>query len=119
MMLTSQFAPIRGIWAGFCASARCANRRTVHEGPIPIDLVPCLKLCKQVFEKALPNPCFVPSTKIASTGLSAREVGGRREPAPWDTRAENEQNTGKHSTWLSRLPARELHMPAFLQLRDP
>ena len=26
MVLASQFAPIRGIWAGFCASAGCAHR---------------------------------------------------------------------------------------------
>src|SRR5216684_7560435 len=119
MVLASQFAPICGIWAGFCASAGCAHRSAIHECAIPIDLVRCLEFRKQHFEYALPNTCFLPLPKIAPAGLSAGEIAGRRKPAPGNARPENEEDTGKHPARLSRSSSRELHMPVLLWFRDP
>src|SRR5260370_1017860 len=118
MVLASQFAPIRGIWAGFCASAGRSNRGAVDKGAIPIDLVGCLEFCKETFEDVLPNACFLPLLKMAPASLSAGEVVGRRKPAPGNARPENEEDTGKDPAWLSRFSSRELHMPILLWLRD-
>src|SRR5438874_9905643 len=108
MVLASQFAPICGIWAGFRASAGCANRSTIHEGAIPIDLVGCLEFRKQRFEDVLPNASLLPLPKIAPAGLSAGKIAGRRKPAPGHARPENEKDTGKHTARLrrySRIPS--------------
>src|SRR5947209_10515511 len=119
MVLASQFAPIRRIWAGFCASARGAHRGAIHERAIPIDLVRCLEFCKQHFEELLPNACLLPLPKTAPAGLSAGKIGGCRKPAPGNARPENEEDAGKHPARLSRFSSRELHMPVLLWLRDP
>src|SRR5437870_137335 len=118
MVLASQFAPIRGIWAGFCASAGCAHRSAVHESAIPIDLVGCLEFCKQRFENALPNTCFLPLPKTTLTRLSGGEIAGRRKPPPWNARPENEEDASKNPARLTRFSSRELHMPVLLWFRD-
>jgi len=118
MVFASQFAPIRGIWAGFCASAGCAHRGAIHEGAIPIDLVSCLEFRKQVFENALPNACFLPLPEVAPARLSAGEIAGRRKPAPGNARAENEEDTGKHPARLGWFSSSEPHMSVLLRLRD-
>lgn len=43
MVFTARFAPIRGIWAGFLASARGTHGGAIHQSAIPIDLVGCLE----------------------------------------------------------------------------
>lgn len=92
MVLASQFAPIRGIWPGFCASARRSNRGAVDQPAIPIDLVGCLEFRKQIFKDVLPDTRFLPLPKITPAGLSAGKVAGRRKPSPRDARAENQEN---------------------------
>ena len=70
MVLAARFAPIRGIWAGFLASARSTHGRAIHQSAIPVDLVGGLKFREQRFKKALPNPLFVPSPQMAPAGLA-------------------------------------------------
>ena len=111
MVLASQFAPIRRIWAGFCASARGAHRGAIHERAIPIDLVRCLEFCKQHFEELLPNACLLPLPKIAPAGLSAGKIAGRRKPAPGNAGAEHEKDPGEQPTRLRGSSSRKLHMP--------
>src|SRR6266404_1229008 len=106
MVLASQFAPIRGIWAGFCASAGRSNRGAVDKCAIPIDLVGCLEFRKQTFKDALPDARFLPLLKMAPASLSAGKVIGRRKPAPGNARPESEEDTGKHLAWLSRFSSR-------------
>src|SRR5947208_14863868 len=118
MVLASQFASIRGIWAGFCASAGCAHRGAVHECAIPIDLVGCLEFRKQHFENGLPNACFLPLPKTALTGLSGGEIAGGRKPPPGNTRPQNEEDARKHPARLTRFSSRKLHMPVLLWFRD-
>jgi len=118
MVLASQFPPIRGIWASFCASARCAHRGAVHERAIPIDLVGCLEFRKQLFENALPNACLLPLSKTALAGLSGGEIAGCGKPPPWNTRPQHEEDTRKNPAWLTRFPSRELDMTVPLGFRD-
>src|SRR5262245_44511191 len=116
MVLASQFAPISGIWAGFCASAGCAHRGAIHERAISIDLVGCLEFRKQHFENALPNACLLPLSKTTLAGLSGREIAGCRKPPPGNARPENEQDTRKHPARLTGLSPRELDMTIPLRL---
>src|SRR5258708_7592241 len=118
MVLASQFAPICGIWAGFCATPGGAHRCTIHECPIPIDLLRCLEVRKPRFEDALPNTCFVPLLKMAPAGFATGKIAGRRKPTPGNARPEDEEDTGKHLARLRRFSARKLHMPVLLWLRD-
>src|SRR5258708_412945 len=101
MVLASQFAPIRGIWAGFCASAGCAHRGAIHEGAIPIDLVGCLEFRQQCFENALPNPGLLPLAKATQARVSGRKIARGREPAPRDTRPQDKKNAGDNSARLT------------------
>src|SRR5438876_7062775 len=102
MVLASQFAPIRGIWAGFCASAGGTHRGAIDKCAIPIDLVGCLEFRKQTFEDVLPNARLLPLPKMAAAGLSTGEIAGRREPAPGNARPENEEDAGEHAARLRR-----------------
>jgi len=70
MVFAARFAPIRGIWAGFLASARGTHGGAIHQGVIPIDLVGRLEFRKERFKKALPDPVFVPASKMAQAGLA-------------------------------------------------
>src|SRR5947208_1490209 len=119
MVLASQFAPICGIWAGFCATARCAHRGAVHQCAIPIDLVRCLKFREQHFEDLLPNACLLPLPKITPAGLPTGKIAGRRKPAPGDAGPKDEEDTSKHTAWLCWFSSREPHMSVLLWLRDP
>src|SRR5260370_31414617 len=118
MVLAVQFAPIRGIWAGFRASAGCAHRGAIYECAKPIDLVGCLEFRKQHFENALPNACFLPLPKTALTGLSGGEIAGRRKPPPGNARPQSEEDARKHPARLTRFSSSELNMPALLWFRD-
>src|SRR5260370_15906436 len=106
MVLASQFAPICGIWAGFCATTGCAHRGAIHECTIPIDLVRCLEFRKQRFEDALPNTCFVPLLKMAPAGFATGKIAGRRKPTPGNARPEDEEDTGRAFPGVDRKSTR-------------
>jgi hypothetical protein len=110
MVFAAQFAPIRGIWAGFVASARGSRRSAIHQGPIPIDLVLRLEFCKQTFEKALPDPCFLPLPKVAQAGESGREVACGRQVAPWNSGSQDEKDARNDSPEFRWLATRILNM---------
>src|SRR5207248_9878686 len=82
-------------------------------------LVLGLEFRKQHFENALPNACSLPSPKIASAGLSAREIAGRRKPTPGNARTENKEDTGEHPARLRRFAPRDPNITVLLRLRDP
>src|SRR5882724_9736136 len=113
MVLASQFASIRGIWAGFCASAGGAQRGAIHQSAIPIDLVDGLEFSQEDFEKPLPNPFLLPSPQMPQTGESGGEIGGSRQRPPGDARLQNEENPGDHTSGFTRLSSCKLHMTIF------
>lgn len=119
MVLASQFAPIRGIWAGFCASARSTYRGAIDQGAILVDLVGCLKFGQQTFEDILPDTSFVPMAKMAPAGLPRGKIAGCRKPAPGNAGAEHEEDPRKDAAWLCRFSSRELPMPVTLLLGNP
>jgi|SRR4051812_45418314 len=79
MMLASQFASIRWIWAGFGTSARRSQRRTIDQGPIPIDLVLLLKLGQQRLEQPLPKYRLVATAGVGDDTYTRK--GNRSSPA--------------------------------------
>src|ERR1700682_2824343 len=114
MVLTSQFAPIRGIWACFCASAGSAQRGAIHERTIPIDLVGCLEFSEQDFKKALPDPCLLPLPEATQAGESrGKSTGGRKGP-PGDTCLQDEKDAGNNPSGVTRLSSSELNMAVLL-----
>jgi hypothetical protein len=76
MVFTSQFAAIRGIWAGFFTSTGGTQRGAIHESAIPIDLVGGLKFRKQGFKNTLPNTGLLPLSKAAQARVSRRKILG-------------------------------------------
>src|SRR5438309_11950505 len=112
MMLASQFTPIRGIWASFCASAGGTQRGAIDKCAVPIDLVGRLEFREQTFEDLLPDARFLPLPKMAPAGLSTGKIAGGRKPAPGNACPENEEDARKQPARFSRLSSRELHMPA-------
>src|SRR5207248_8794872 len=90
MVLASQFAPIRGIWAGFFASTGSAHRSAVHKRPKPINLVACLEFGKENLKNALPNPGFLPLPKAAQASVSGGKITGGGKRPPRNTRLEDE-----------------------------
>jgi hypothetical protein len=110
MVLTSQFAPIRGIWAGFFTSARSPHRGTIHQSAIPIDLVGCLEFREKNFEKALPDTCLLPLPKVAQAGESGGKSARGGKTAPRNTGSQYKQNAGNDSSELTRLASRILNM---------
>jgi len=116
MVLASQFAPIRWIWAGFCASTRGAQRGAIHEGPIPVNLVLLLKLGQQGLEQALPDPGLMPPLQSPPTGVSRGEITGRREPAPGDARPQYEENAVENAPSVAGLSSGILHMAVLSRL---
>ena len=117
-MLASQFAPIRGIWAGFCASAGGSHRGAIHKSAIPIDLVSCLEFREQNFKKALPNPRFLPLSQTTQAGVSGGKITGGRKPSPRDTRAQDEKDARDNPPKFTRLSSSELTMAVLLWLGD-
>jgi hypothetical protein len=118
MVLAAQFAPIRGIWAGFFTSTRSTQRGAIHESAIPIDLVSGLEFRKQGFENTLPNPGLLPLAKAAQARVSGGKVTGGREPTPRDTRPQDEENAGNNPSRLGRLSPGELNTAVLLRLGD-
>src|SRR5438128_760499 len=118
MMLASQFAPIRGIGAGFFASTGSTQRGAIHESAIPIDLVGCLEFRKHRFKNTLPNPGFLPLAKATQARVSGGKITGGREPPPRDTRSQDEENAGDNSAGLTRFSSSELDIAFLLGLGD-
>jgi len=118
MMFASQFAPIRGIWAGFFASAGSAHRGAIHESTVPIDLVGCLEFCEQNFKKALPDPRLLPLSKMTQAGVPGRKIIGGRKPTPRDARPQNEKDAGDNPPQVSWLSSGELNMAVLPWLAD-
>src|SRR5712671_1478242 len=92
MMLAAQFAPIRGIWAGFLASARSAHRGTVDKNAIPIDFVTCLEFREQLLEETLPDACLLPAPQMAQTGEPRGKSARGRKGPPRNTGLQDKQN---------------------------
>jgi hypothetical protein len=118
MVLASQFAPIRGIWAGFCASTGSADRSAIDQCAIPIDLVGCLKFCEQAFKDVLPNARFVPLPKMTPAGLSTGKIAGSWKPPPRNASPKDEKNTGENPARITRFSPCELHKAILLWLWD-
>jgi hypothetical protein len=119
MVLASQFAPIRGIWASFLASARSAHRGAVHEGTIPIDLVGCLEFREQCFENLLPNSRLLPSPKVAEASVSGGKIAGSGQGTPGYAGMQNEEDAVENPPGLRRFSSSELHMAVPLRLWQP
>lgn len=110
MVLASRFAPIRGIWARFCASTRSTKRRAIYQGTIPIDPMGRLQFGQQGFKDALPDARAVPASEVTQASVTGRKVRGGGEPAPGNPRAEHEKNACENAPGLARLSSGELHM---------
>jgi hypothetical protein len=110
MVFAAQFAPIRGIWAGFVASAGSPQRGAIHQSALPIDLVGCLEFREQEFEKALPNPCLLPLPKVAQAGVSRGKIARGRKATPRDTRPQDEEDAGNDLSEVTGLSSRKLNM---------
>src|ERR1051325_2350319 len=76
MLLASQFAPIRGIWAGFFTSTGGTQGRAIDECAIPIDLVLSLEFRKQRLKDTLPKP------RLSATGEGGASRCSQKEN-PW------------------------------------
>jgi len=75
MVFASQFASIRGIWAGFFTSTGSTERSAIHESAIPIDLVGGLKFRKQGFENMLPNASTILTFALSTFARYSRTLG--------------------------------------------
>jgi hypothetical protein len=110
MMLASQFAPIRGIWASFVSTTGGSDRGAIHDCAIPIDLVSRLEISEQRFKNALPDSGTMPSSQVTQAGVPGGEVGGRWERPPRNARTKHEQDAREDASWVARLPPRKLDM---------
>src|ERR1051325_3690687 len=77
MVLASQFAPIRGIWAGFFTSTGGTQGRAIDECAIPIDLVLSLEFRKQRLKDTLPKP------RLSATGEGGASRCSQKENPSW------------------------------------
>src|SRR3989442_10215752 len=107
MVLASQFAPIRGIWAGFFASLQRTQRGAVHDGARPIDLIRLAKFFEQHLMEALPHARPVPGTKITPAGNARAAAHFAWQIAPGNAGFQYEENAGEGSARMQRLPARK------------
>jgi len=110
MVFAPQLAPIRGIWAGFFASARSPQRSAVHESAVPIDLVFGLEVREQEFKKALPNSGSLPSAQVAQAGESRGKRTGSRKTTPGDARSQDEKDSSNDPTKVGGFSPGELNM---------
>src|SRR5882724_3466446 len=111
MMFAAQFAPIRGIWAGFRASARSPYRGTVDQNAIPIDLVACLEFCEQSLEKVLPDAGLLPASQMTQAGEPRRKIARSRQKPPRHTGSQDKQDARDNLAKVRWLASSELNMP--------
>src|SRR5262245_9965602 len=118
MVFASQFAAIRWIWAGFRASARSTQRSTIHESPVPVDLVLILKLSQQSLEQPLPDSGSVPALQSTPTSITGWEIGRRGKRTPGDASAQDKENPIDNTPRFTRLSSGILHMTVLSRLRN-
>jgi hypothetical protein len=118
MVLASQFAPIRGIWAGFFTAARSTYRGAIHQSAIPVDLVSRLEFGEQRLENPLPNPSLLPLAKATQAGVPGGKVRRGRKPPPRDPGSQDEKDAGDNPTRVRRLAPRELDITILRGARD-